>query len=53
MKGGIIMKRFTKSTTFDVNYLFTDSREPSKKNYNKKTKFDNEAMFDVKNLFEK
>ena len=42
------MKRFTKSTTFDVNYLFTDSREPSKKNYNKKRKFDNEAMFDVK-----
>lgn len=53
MKGGYIMKRFTKSTTFDVNYLFNGNDEIHRRNNHKQKDFSNEAMFDVKDLIEK
>lgn len=55
MKGGIVMKNkhyFTKSTTFDIDYLFdVQSKNKSKKNQST-NKFANEN-YDVKNLSEK
>ncbi len=46
------MRHFTKSTTFDVNYLLNGKEEKAHKN-NHKRGFNNEAMFDVENLLEK
>lgn len=50
-KGGIIMKKFTNSATFDVNYLFGEAPENHKRAH--KENHHNEAVFDVKNIFEK
>lgn len=47
------MKRFTKSTTFDVNYLFNGNGENNGRNKHKQRDFSKEAMFDVKDLIEK
>lgn len=47
------MKHFTKSTTFDVNFLLNNETAVSKRHHNEHRSFNNEAMFDVKNLFEK
>ena len=51
------MKRFTKSTTFDVNYLFNGSNgernNHKERSFNNEKDFSNEAMFDVKDLIEK
>ena len=46
------MRHFTDSTTFDVNFLLNGKTEKAHKN-NKNRSFNNEAMFDVENLFEK
>ncbi len=45
------MRHFTKSTTFDVNYLFNGSK--GERNNHKERNFNNEAMFDIDNLLEK
>ena len=47
------MKHFTKSTTFDVNFLLNNETAGSERHHNEHRNFNNEAMFDVKNLFEK
>lgn len=52
MKGGLIMKHFTKSVTFDVDYLF-NTRASQEKKSDKKRRFTNDATFDVEKLFEK
>ena len=46
------MRHFTDSTTFDVNFLLNGKTEKAHKN-NKNRSFNNVAMFDVENLFEK
>ena len=46
------MRHFTDSTTFDVNFLLSGKTEKGHRN-NKNRSFNNEAMFDVENLFEK
>ena len=52
MKGGLIMKHFTKSVTCDVDYLF-NTRASQEKKSDKKRRFTNDATFDVEKLFEK
>ncbi len=47
------MRHFTKSTTFNVNYLLGNKETTVEKHNNKHRSFSNEAMFDVENLFEK
>ena len=44
------MKHFTKSTTFDVNFLLNNETAVSERHHNEHRSFNNEAMFDVKNL---
>ena len=47
------MRHFTKSNTFDVNYLFENHNNSKNNHHEHKRGIENEAMFDVKELFEK
>ena len=47
------MRHFTNSNTFDVNFLFNAPHNNEVREKHEAHKFNNEAMFDVKVLFEK
>lgn len=44
---------FTKSSTFNIDYLLGAQKENENGKQTSKGKFDNQAIFDVKNLLEK
>ncbi|MEA4973169.1 MAG: hypothetical protein VB119_08330 [Candidatus Metalachnospira sp.] len=44
---------FTKSSTFDIDYLLGVQKENQSGKQTSNGKFDNKAIFDVKNLLEK
>lgn len=47
------MRRFTNSTTFDVNYLFNGQDRKAVRENHKEHDFSNEAIFDVNRIVNK